>query len=279
MLVARSVAELRAARHEASGLVGLVPTMGYLHRGHISLVDAARAECGTVVASIFVNPTQFGPGEDFSRYPRNEEHDLELLEAAGVDAVLIPTVAEMYPEGDTARIHMDGLTDVLEGARRPGHFIGVATVVAKLFNIVQPDFAYFGRKDAQQLAVIQGMARDLLMPITVVGCPIVREPDGLACSSRNIYLSPEQRQQAASLSAGLRQAEAAFQDGVRDPEALRNSVRRRIEQESLAAIDYVSLSDASTLRELADPVEQPALLSLAVAFGPTHLLDNITLVP
>ncbi len=279
MLVARSVAALRAARHEAPGPVGLVPTMGYLHRGHISLVDAARAECRTVVASIFVNPTQFGPGEDFTRYPRNEEHDLELLEAAGVDAVLIPSVEEMYPAGDTARIHMDGLTDVLEGARRPGHFVGVATVVAKLFHVVQPDFAYFGRKDAQQLAVIQGMARDLLMPITVVGCPIVREPDGLACSSRNIYLNPEQRQQAAALSAGLLQAEAAFQDGVRDPEALRNSVLRRIEQESLAVVDYVSLSDASTLRELSEPVEQPALLSLAVAFGSTHLLDNITLVP
>ena len=153
MLVARTVAELRAARHEAPGPVGFVPTMGYLHQGHISLVDAARAECATVVASIFVNPTQFGPGEDFARYPRDEERDLAMLEAAGVDAVLLPPVEEIYPDGDMTRVHVDALADVLEGARRPGHFVGVATVVSKLFHIVRPDRAYFGQKDAQQLEI------------------------------------------------------------------------------------------------------------------------------
>ena len=279
MLVARTVAELRAARHEAPGPVGFVPTMGYLHQGHISLVDAARAECATVIASIFVNPTQFGPGEDFARYPRNEERDLEMLQAAGVDAVLLPPVEEMYPDGDTTRVHVDALADVLEGARRPGHFVGVATVVSKLFHIVQPDRAYFGRKDAQQLAVIRRMTRDLLLPIEVVGCPIIREADGLACSSRNVYLSPDQRAQAVALSTGLRAAEAAFADGVRDAQALRRIVRERIDAQPLAAIDYVSLADASTLRELAGAIEAPALLSLAVAFGVTHLLDNTTLTP
>lgn len=279
MLVARTIAELRAARHEAPGLVGFVPTMGYLHQGHISLVDAARAECSTVIASIFVNPTQFGPGEDFARYPRDEARDLAMLEAAGVDAVLLPPVEEIYPEGDTTRVHVDSLADVLEGARRSGHFVGVATVVSKLFHIVRPDRAYFGQKDAQQLAIIRRMTRDLLLPIEVVGCPIVREADGLACSSRNVYLAPEQRAQAVALSAGLRAAETAFAGGVRDAEALRRIVRERIQAQPLAVIDYVSLADASTLRELVGTVEAPALLSLAVAFGATHLLDNTTLVP
>lgn len=279
MLVARSIAELRAARHEAPGLVGFVPTMGYLHQGHISLVDAARAECSTVIASIFVNPTQFGPGEDFARYPRDEARDLAMLEAAGVDAVLLPPVEEIYPEGDTTRVHVDSLADVLEGARRPGHFVGVATVVSKLFHIVRPDRAYFGQKDAQQLAIIRRMTRDLLLSIEVVGCPIIREADGLACSSRNVYLAPEQRAQAVALSAGLRAAETAFAGGVRDAEALRRIVRERIQAQPLAVIDYVSLADASTLRELAGAIEAPALLSLAVAFGATHLLDNTTLVP
>jgi pantoate--beta-alanine ligase len=279
VFIARTVAALRAVRHEAPGPVGFVPTMGYLHEGHISLVKAARADCATVIASIFVNPTQFAPGEDFERYPRDEERDLAMLEAAGVDAVLLPPVEEVYPPGDVTRVHLDALADVLEGARRPGHFVGVATVVAKLFNIVQPDRAYFGRKDAQQLAILKRMARDLLLPLEVIGCPTVREPDGLACSSRNVYLNPEQRAQAVALSQGLRAAEAAFADGVRDPDALRASVRRIIEAQPLAAIDYVSLADADSLRELDAPVTKPALLSLAVGFGPTHLLDNTTLVP
>lgn len=279
MFVARSIAALRAVRHEARGPVGFVPTMGYLHAGHLSLVAAARADCSTVVASIFVNPTQFAPGEDLERYPRDEPRDLAMLEAAGVDAVLIPTAEEMYPAGDVTRVHLDAMSDVLEGARRPGHFVGVATVVAKLFNIVRPDRAYFGRKDAQQLAVLKRMTADLLMPIEVIGCPTIREVDGLACSSRNVYLSPEQRVQAVALSQGLRAAEAAFSGGMREPEALRAVVRRIIEAQPLAAIDYVSLADAETLRELHAPVTRPALLSLAVGFGPTHLLDNTTLTP
>ena len=279
MFVARTVAALRAMRHEAVGPIGFVPTMGYLHAGHVSLVQAARAECRTVIASIFVNPTQFAPGEDFERYPRDEARDLAMLEAAGVDAVLLPAVDELYPPGDVTRVHLDALADVLEGARRPGHFVGVATVVTKLFNIVKPDRAYFGRKDAQQLAILRRLTMDLRMPIEVIGCPTVREPDGLACSSRNVYLSPEQRTQAAALSQGLRAAEAAFADGVRDPHALRATVRRLIEAQPLAAIDYVSLADADSLRELDAPVRGPALLSLAVGLGPTHLLDNTTLTP
>jgi pantoate--beta-alanine ligase len=279
VLVARTVSELRAARHEAPSPVGFVPTMGYLHDGHMSLVRAARDECSSVVASIFVNPTQFAPGEDFARYPRDEVRDIELLEANGCDLVLLPSVEEMYPPGDATRIHVDALSEVLEGARRPGHFVGVATVVAKLFHIVQPDRAYFGRKDAQQLVVLERMTRDLLLPVEIVGCPTIREPDGLACSSRNVYLSPEQRQQATALSAGLRAASAAFEDGLRDPASLRRIVRDRIEAQSLASVDYISLADASTLRELDGAITAPVLLSLAVAFGSTHLLDNVTLTP
>ncbi|MSQ35577.1 MAG: pantoate--beta-alanine ligase [Dehalococcoidia bacterium] len=279
MLVLRSVDALRAARGEAAALVGFVPTMGFLHEGHLSLVTAARAECRTVVASIFVNPTQFGPGEDFERYPRDEPRDLALLEAAGVDLVLVPPVEELYPPGDATRVTVPALSSMLEGARRPGHFDGVATVVAKLFHIVRPDLAYFGQKDAQQLTVITRMARDLLLPVTVVGCPTVREPDGLACSSRNVYLSPEQRAQAVALSAGLRAAEAAFAAGERDAEALRRAARAPIEAQPLASVDYLSLADAASLAELSGVVAGPALLSMAVAFGPTHLLDNTTLRP
>ena len=253
--------------------------MGALHAGHISLVEAARAECATVAASIFVNPTQFGPNEDFERYPRDETRDIGLLEAAGVDLVLLPAVEDIYPPGDATRVHVSGLTDVLEGARRPGHFDGVTTVVARLFNIVQPDRAYFGRKDAQQLAVITRMARDLHFPVTIVPRPTMREADGLAMSSRNVYLSPEQRAQAVALSAGLRAAEAAFAAGERDAECLRRLARAPIEAAPLAEIDYVSLADASTLTELDGTVAGPALLSMAVRFGATRLIDNTTLEP
>ena len=279
MIVARTLAALRDARRDARGPVGLVPTMGYLHQGHLSLVHAAKAECESVYTSIFVNPTQFGPHEDFAKYPRDEARDLEMLESAGVSLVVIPSVEEMYPAGDATRISVDALTGVLEGARRPGHFVGVATVVAKLLNAVQPDRSYFGQKDAQQLAVIRRMVRDLLLPIEVVGCPIIRDDDGLACSSRNVYLAPEQRQAALSLSRGLRAAEHAFAAGLRDAEALRTIVRTQILAEPLAAIDYVSLADADSLAELEGSVQGPALLSLVVGFGPTHLLDNVTLVP
>jgi pantoate--beta-alanine ligase len=279
MLVAHTVAELRAGRGGAPAPVGFVPTMGYLHEGHLALVEAARRDCATVAASIFVNPTQFGPNEDFERYPRDEARDLELLEAAGADLVLLPPVEEIYPPGDSTRVRVDGITDVLEGARRPGHFEGVTTVVAKLFGIVQPDRAYFGEKDGQQLRVIRRMTQDLLLPIEIVACPTVRESDGLARSSRNVYLTAEERAQAPALHAGLAAAAEAFAAGERDADRLRALVREHIEAQPLAEIDYVSLADSETLEELAGAVERAALLSLAVRFSGARLIDNVTLRP
>jgi pantoate--beta-alanine ligase len=279
MMVVRSIAGLRAARRELPGPVGFFPTLGYMHEGHVSLVERARSECASVVASIFVNPTQFGPGEDFTRYPRDEARDLAMLEQAGTDLVILPTVEEMYPFGDATVVRVAELSEVLEGKRRPGHFDGVATVVAKLFNIVQPDRAYFGRKDAQQVLIIERMVRDLQYPVTIVRCPTVREPDGLACSSRNVYLTPEQRAQAGALAVGLKAAEAACAAGERDAERLRQLTREPIEAQPLACIDYLSLADEETLQELSGRLERPALLSLMVSFGDTHLIDNTTLTP
>ncbi|MBX7111596.1 MAG: pantoate--beta-alanine ligase [Dehalococcoidia bacterium] len=279
MQVVRTVAEFREARRRLPAPVGFFPTLGYMHEGHISLVERARRECASVVASIFVNPTQFGPNEDFSRYPRDEARDLAMLEGAGVDLVILPSVEEMYPAGDVTRVRVPGLSEVLEGKRRPGHFEGVTTVVAKLFGITEADFAYFGQKDAQQLLIIERMVRDLHMPVTVVRCPTVREADGLACSSRNVYLSPEERAQAVALWAGLRAAEAACGAGERDTDRLRAVCREQIEARPLASIDYLSLADEQTLEELHGLVERPALMSLMVSFGNTHLIDNITLHP
>ena len=277
LIVARTIAELRMALRAPAAPVGLVPTMGYLHEGHISLVEAAKAQCPTVVVSIFVNPTQFGPNEDFEDYPRDEDRDLDLLGDAGADIAFIPSVEEIYPPGDSTRVRVGGLTEVLEGERRPGHFDGVATVVARLFLMVQPDRAYFGEKDAQQLAVLRRMAVDMHFPVEIAGCPTVREPDGLARASRNIYLTPDERTQAPALHAGLRTAAEAFEAGERDASALRALVRDRISAESLAEIDYVSLADSETLAELEGAVEPPALLSLAVRFGVARLIDNVTL--
>ncbi|MEZ4554614.1 MAG: pantoate--beta-alanine ligase [Dehalococcoidia bacterium] len=279
MQVVRTVAEFRKARRALAAPLGFFPTLGYMHEGHLSLVERARRECASVAASIFVNPTQFGPNEDFSRYPRDEARDLAMLEGAGVDLVILPTVDEMYPSGDVTRVRVAGLSDVLEGERRPGHFEGVTTVVAKLFHIVQPDFAYFGQKDAQQLLIIERMARDLLMPVTVVRCPTVREADGLACSSRNVYLTPEERGQAVALWQGLQAAAAACNGGERDADRLRAVCRAEIEARPLASIDYLSLADEETLEEVQGRMDRPALLSLMVAFGNTHLIDNLTLVP
>jgi len=283
MQVARTVAEYRAQRlaliAARPGSIGLVPTMGYLHEGHRSLMRRAQAECATVVATIFVNPTQFGPNEDFTRYPRDEARDFAICEAEGVDIVFAPSVEEMYPEGAETTVSVGPLSRILEGAARPGHFDGVATVVTKLFSIAQADRGYFGQKDAQQLMVIRRLAEDLRIPIEVVGCPIVREPDGLALSSRNVYLSPEERTQALSLSRGLRAVEAMWADGVRDAETLRERVRREIEAEPLASIDYVSLADQRSLQEAQGAVSAPALLSLAVRFGATRLIDNTLLQP
>ena len=277
MQVARTVAEFRALRAPQPAPVGLVPTMGYLHEGHRSLIRAARASNATVVLTLFVNPTQFGPNEDFTRYPRDEARDLAICAAAGVDIVLAPAVEEIYPAGATTTVSVGPLSTVLEGAARPGHFDGVATVVTKLFAVTQPARAYFGQKDAQQLLVIRRLTEDLRLPVEIIGCPTVREADGLALSSRNVYLAPEERAQALALSRGLRAAAAAWADGVRDAATLREGVRREIEAQSLARIDYVSLADTATLAELDGPVPERALLSLAVRFGATRLIDNVVL--
>jgi len=250
-----------------------------MHEGHLALVERARRECASVTASIFVNPTQFGPDEDFARYPRDEARDLAMLERAGVDLVIMPSVEEMYPDGDATRVRVSGLTEVLEGERRPGHFDGVTTVVAKLFNIVQPDLAYFGQKDAQQLLIIERMVRDLQMPVGIVRCPTVREADGLACSSRNVYLSLDERAQAVALWQGLCAAEGAWQAGERDAENLRAVCRAEIDARPLARVDYISLADEQTLAEIHGRLERPALMSLMVSFGDTHLIDNVTLTP
>jgi pantoate--beta-alanine ligase len=264
-------------RREHPGEVGLVPTMGYLHEGHLALVRRSTAENARTVVSIFVNPTQFGPGEDFEHYPRDEARDLQLLREAGVAAVYLPSVAAIYPPGYQTYVTVEQLTQRLEGAARPGHFRGVATVVLKLFNAVGPTRAYFGRKDAQQLRVIRQMVRDLDLPVEVVPCDIVREPDGLAMSSRNVYLAPAQRAAAPVVKRSLDAAAAAWAAGERDAETLRRLARETIAREPLAVLEYVSLADDETLDELEGPVTRPALLSLVVRFGPTRLLDNVEL--
>lgn len=279
MKIVRTIAEWRDMRAQLPSPCGFVPTMGFLHAGHRALMDHARGECANLVVSIFVNPTQFGPGEDFERYPRDESRDLAMCETAGAELVFMPVVDEMYPEGGSTTVRVGAITTVLEGAHRPGHFDGVATVVSKLFHIVQPDRAYFGQKDAQQLLVIRRMVRDLDMPVTIVACPTVREQDGLALSSRNVYLSPEERMQALSLSRGLRHATTAFAEGMRDAPRLRGMVEREIAAQPLARIDYVSLADAEALTELEGDTRAPALLSMAVRFGGTRLIDNAVLTP
>ncbi len=274
MQVVTTLRELNRARRGLPEPVGFVPTMGYLHEGHLSLVRMARQECASVVVSIFVNPTQFGPHEDFERYPRDLQRDLALLRQEGVDVVWTPTVEVMYPEGFQTWVTVDELTRPLEGKHRPGHFRGVTTVVTKLFNAVRPQRAYFGQKDAQQARVIQRMVQDLNLPIAIIVGPTVREPDGLALSSRNTYLSPEERRAATVLYRALQAARQAFERGVRDAEALRQTMREVLAQEPLARVQYVSCADPDTLEELEGPVEK-ALLSLAVFIGQTRLIDNV----
>jgi len=276
MRVVHTIAEVRAIRRALPGTWGFVPTMGYLHEGHLSLVRRARAENDHVAVSIFVNPTQFGPHEDYDRYPRDLERDLRLLEPLGVDLVFAPPVEEMYPPGFQTWVIVEEVSRPLEGASRPGHFRGVATVVAKLLNIVQPDRAYFGQKDAQQAVVIRRMVRDLNIPVEIVVCPTVREPDGLAMSSRNTYLSPEERRAATVLFRALQAARARYEAGERDAERLREAMREVIRAEPLARLDYVSVADPETLQELSR-VEGRALLSLAVYIGRTRLIDNLLL--
>ena len=278
MQVAATIEEMRALRRAMVGDVGLVPTMGFLHEGHLSLVRAARERDDHVVVSCFVNPTQFGPDEDFERYPRDEERDLALLREERVDAVFSPAVEEMYPPGAATFVEVEGITDVLEGAHRPGHFRGVTTIVSKLLHIVQPNRAYFGRKDAQQLLVVRKMVQDLRLDVEIVDMPTVREPDGLAMSSRNAYLSPEERQAALALSRALACAEELFAAGERDGDRLRSAMSAQIGQEPAARIDYVSVADTETLRELAR-IDVAALASLAVRIGPVRLIDNVTLEP
>jgi pantoate--beta-alanine ligase len=276
MQSAITLTDLRAARLSFPGRVGLVPTMGYLHDGHLSLVRRAREECDHVIVSIFVNPTQFGPKEDLSKYPRDLNRDLSLLEPLGVDLVWMPTEEVMYPPGYQTWVEVEAVTRPLEGTMRPGHFRGVTTVVAKLFNAVQPHNAYFGQKDAQQAAVIRQMTRDLSYLIEIVVCPIVREPDGLAMSSRNVYLDPEQRKAATVLYRSLRAAKEAYEDGVRDAETLRQIMKDVLASEPLAQMQYVSCADYDTLEEL-DTVTSKALLSMAVFIGKTRLIDNLIL--
>jgi len=277
MDVARSVQEFHLLRAQFSGSVGLVPTMGALHEGHRSLMRRARRDCDHVIATIFVNPTQFGPDEDYTSYPRSEEADLAACDAEGVSLVLMPPVDDIYPIGATTTVSVGNLATILEGASRPGHFDGVATVVTKLFAITRPDRAYFGQKDAQQLLVIRRLNRDLRFGVEVVGCPIVREESGLALSSRNQYLTDDERRQAASISHGLRQAEAAWLGSLRDADALRSTVYDEIAKQPLARIDYVSLADAETLAEIEGRVTADALLSVAVRFGRARLIDNARL--
>ena len=274
MRVVTTLAELRKARRALQEPVGFVPTMGYLHEGHLSLVRMARRENTSVVVSIFVNPTQFGPGEDLDRYPRDIPRDLALLEREGVDLVWTPTPEVMYGEDFQTWVTVEGLTQYLEGAYRPGHFRGVTTVVTKLFLAVQPQRAYFGQKDAQQARVIQQMVKDLNFPIVVVVGPTVREPDGLAMSSRNTYLNPEERRAATVLYRALRAARDAFEQGERDADALRQKMLAVLKKEPLARVQYVSCADPDTLEELHGPVER-ALLSMAVFIGNTRLIDNM----
>ncbi len=276
MKTVTSLSELRAARAELPAPIGFAPTMGYLHEGHLSLGRRAKAECASVVFSIFVNPTQFGPTEDFNAYPRNLPADLALLETIGVDLVWTPTPAILYPPGFQTWVTVEEITQPLEGSMRPGHFRGVATVVAKLFNAVGPDKAYFGQKDAQQVAVIRQMASDLNFPLEVVICPTAREPDGLAMSSRNTYLTPEQRRAAPVLFRALQAAQASYTRGERDAEALRQVMSRVLAAEPLARPQYVSCADPLTLQEL-QTIERGALLSMAVFVGKTRLIDNLVL--
>ncbi len=276
MRVVQKITELRQIVREerASGkIIGLVPTMGYLHEGHISLVKRAKADESFVVMSIFVNPLQFGPGEDYGKYPRDFERDSNLAREAGVDVIFCPEVNEMYPEEALTQVEVGGLTAGLCGKSRPGHFRGVATVVSKLFNLVQPDKAYFGLKDYQQYTVIRKMVKDLNFPIEIIGVPIVREEDGLALSSRNVYLSSEERKEALVLFKSLEEAENLILSGKRNVEGIKQVIAEKIIKESSGQIDYVEIVGAEDLSSL-EVIDRPVVIALAVRFGRTRLIDN-----
>ena len=267
---------MRDVRSGLPGRVGLVPTMGALHAGHEALLARARAECETVIASLFVNPAQFAPSEDYATYPRNRGRDLETFEARGTDVLFEPLVEEMYPAGESTRVDPGQIAGVLEGAHRPGHFEGVATVVAKLFNIINPNAAYFGLKDAQQLVIVERLVRDLHMGIEIVPVDTVRDPDGLALSSRNANLAEGPREAAAALYLALNAAKVAWANGERSGDKLRAAMLAVLRGEPLIKVEYVSAADPETFEEL-DEVDGPALLSLAAWVGGTRLIDNITL--
>ena len=271
--VARTRAELRATLADIARPIGLVPTMGWLHEGHRALMRRARDENATTVVSIFVNPRQFNEPSDYTRYPRNEANDIAICESEGVDLVFAPNVEEIYPPGFDTTVSVGAIARPLEGAARPGHFDGVATVVAILFDLVGADRAYFGQKDAQQVMVIRQMARDLAIGTEVVSCPTMREPDGLALSSRNVHLSPEERSAATVLRRALVATRDLWAGGERSADALRARMREVLVTERLAEVEYVSIADGLTLAEL-DVVDRPALASLAVRFGDTRLIDN-----
>ena len=276
MRVLRTRAELREALEAAPRPIGLVPTMGWLHDGHRALIRRARQENATTVVTIFVNPRQFNEASDYTRYPRNEAQDLAIIESEGADLVFSPDVREIYPDGFDTTVSVGAVAQPLEGAARPGHFDGVATVVAILFGLVRADRAYFGQKDAQQVMVIRQMANDLAIGTEVVICPTIREPDGLALSSRNVHLSPEERAAATVLRRALLTARRAWEAGERSADALRTAMLDELATEPLADVDYVSVADGHTLEEL-ETVDGPALASLAVRFGSTRLIDNESL--
>ena len=276
MQVVRAIAETRALRQKLSGTVGFVPTMGYLHEGHLALVRWARRENSAVIVSIYVNPAQFGPREDFGAYPRDLDRDLELLQREGTDIVFVPLDEEVYPPGFSSWVDVGKVTEKLEEASRPGHFRGVATIVAKLFNIVQPTRAYFGQKDAQQVVVIKRMVADLNMNLEVVIAPTSRESDGLAMSSRSTYLNPKERQAATILFRALELAQRLRRRGEKDAGEIRRRMAALIQKEPLARVDYVSIADAETLEEL-NLLDRPAVASLAVRIGKTRLIDNMPL--
>ena len=280
MKILKTIEEIKAFAGEMSKAgkkIGLVPTMGALHEGHLTLMREARKECEIVIASVFVNPTQFGPNEDYDAYPRKFEEDCQKLEQEGIDAVFHPEPEIMYPQGYLTYVNVEGdITNKLCGARRPGHFRGVATVVTKLFNLSRATDAYFGQKDAQQVVVVRRFVEDLNIPVRIHMVPIVREESGLARSSRNMYLSSEEREAALVLSRSLKKAETAFAGGEKDTSALKKLVREELAGEKLAEIDYVELYSFPALQELAK-VDQPALLAIAVKIGKTRLIDNVIL--
>jgi pantoate--beta-alanine ligase len=277
MQVAETIAEIRACvaqARRAGKSVGFVPTMGALHAGHASLIDAAVAKCDYVVVSVFVNPTQFGPGEDFNRYPRPFEKDVAICEKHGADAIFAPSAAEMYPRENLTWVTVEKLSEPLCGRFRPGHFRGVATVCTKLFNIVGPDVAFFGQKDAQQATVIRRVVADLNMPLEIVVCPTVREPDGLAMSSRNQYLSPGERKDAAVVYCSLSRGRELIEAGERDVDVIRARMQATLQEVASVSVEYIGIVDAETLEEL-DRVRGRVLVAVAVHLGPTRLIDNI----